>query len=170
MAKYLEISSNIDLDLEEAQPVNTSAGAGDAGKIAELDAAGKWDLSMMPTGIGPDTGQAPTSEPVVPGDFVNFWNNGGTANIRKADASTNKPAHGFVKSGFAISAIALVFFEGPNDQVSGATPGTNFLSTSTAGGFQASKPTGSGKIIQRLGVATSSTQINFEGHQTYGLA
>jgi len=35
----------------EAASVSSSAGAGDSGKLATLDGAGKWDISMMPSAI-----------------------------------------------------------------------------------------------------------------------
>jgi len=39
---------NVALGSTDAAAVNTSAGVGDAGKLAKLDAAGLWDSSMIP--------------------------------------------------------------------------------------------------------------------------
>ena len=44
----------------------TSAGAADAGKIPALDGAGRFDMSMMPLGIGANTTQATASEAMKP--------------------------------------------------------------------------------------------------------
>ena len=138
----------------------SSAGAGDSGKLPALDAAGRLDNSFMPVGIGADTKQITTSEALAAGDFVNIWNSTG-AKARKADATTEKPAHGFVLAAVGSGAAATVYFEGMNTGVTGQTPGTVFLST-TAGIASGTAPSGSGNIVQRLGVAVSATEINFE--------
>jgi hypothetical protein len=149
--------------LTETEATVSSAGAGDAGKIPALDAAGRLDTSMMPAGIGADTATIASSENLAAGDFVNIYNDGGTAKVRKADASTSgKYAHGFVLSSVTAPANATVYFEGPNSGVSGATPGEIFLSATTAGGFTSTAPTGTGKVVQKIGVATAATNINFE--------
>lgn len=143
---------------------NTSAGAGDAAKIVQLDAAGRIDTSMMPVGIGPDTASIVASEALAAGDFVNIWNNAGVANIRKADGSTSgKEAHGFVLAAVSSSASGTVYFEGTNTAVTGRTPGVQFLSATTPGSTQATAPTGAGQTVQRLGFATGATAINFDG-------
>lgn len=139
-----------------------TGGSGNEGKIPSLDANGRLDETMMPTGIGADTANITASEALAAGDFVNVYNNAGTANVRKADATTNgKPAHGFVKSSVANARTATVFFEGNNDAVTGATGGIIYLSA-TAGGFTSTAPTSANNLVQRIGVATSSTNINFE--------
>lgn len=139
----------------------TSAGAGDAGKIVQLDASGRLDVTVMPVGIGADTGSITTSEALAAGDFVNIWNSSG-AKARKADATVaGKEAHGFVLTAVASGAQATVYFEGTNTAVTGQTPGNAFLST-TAGRSAASAPTGSGNVVQQVGVAVSATSVNFE--------
>lgn len=141
--------------------VNASAGAGDTGKIVQLDAAGRIDNTMMPIGIGADTASITTSEALSAGDFVNIHNSSG-AKVRKADATVaGKEAHGFVLSAFGSGVSATVYFEGTNTGVSGQTPGPVFLST-TAGGAAAAAPSGSGNVVQRIGFATSATAINFQ--------
>lgn len=151
------------LDLTILNAKNTSAGAGDAGKIPALDAAGRLDTSMMPVGIGADTASVVASETLAAGDLVNIWNNAGTANARKADASTSgKEAHGFVLAGFAAAAAATVYFEGTNTQQTGLTPGVQFLSATTPGKATNTAPTGTGKVVQRVGLATSATSFNCE--------
>ena len=51
MAEYI---ANVSGTLTEVSGLASSAGAGDAGKIPQLDAAGRIDASMMPVGIGAD--------------------------------------------------------------------------------------------------------------------
>lgn len=156
--------------LTEKVSIQSSAGAGDAGKIPALDAAGRLDTSMMPTGIGADTASVLASENLTAGNFVNIYNNAGTANCRKADATTSgKEAHGFVLSAVTSGQNATVYFEGSNTQVSGATPGNVFLAT-TAGSSTSTAPSASGNVVQRLGVATSATNINVEFGQPIVLA
>lgn len=147
----------------------SSSGAGDAGKIAQLDGTGRLDITMMPVGLGADTAVVTTSEALAAGDFVNIHNSTG-AKARKADASTaGKEAHGFVLAAFGSGAAATVYFEGTNTQVSGQTPGNVFLSTTPGLGTNVA-PSASGNIVQRLGIATAATSVNFEAQQPITLA
>jgi hypothetical protein len=146
----------------EKAAIQSSGGAGDAGKIPALDAAGLLSQTMMPVGIGADTASIVASEALAAGDLVNVYNDTGTAKVRKADATTSgKEAHGFVLAAVDSAANATVYFEGSNTQVTGATPGVVFLST-TAGGSTPTCPVAAGNVSQRIGVATSATSINFE--------
>jgi hypothetical protein len=89
--KYIAMIAGL---LTEVAASQTSAGAGDAGKIPALDAAGKLDTTFMPTGVGADTASITTSEALAAGDLVNIHNSTG-AKARKADASVSgKEAHG----------------------------------------------------------------------------
>lgn len=165
--KYLK--NNAGLITEEAA-IQSSAGAGDAGKIPALDAAGRLDNSMMPTGIGADTASIAASENLAAGDLVNIWNDGGTAKVRKADATTSgKEAHGFVLAAVTAPENATVYFEGTNTGLSGLTPGPQFLST-TAGQPAAAAPSAAGNVVQRVGIAVSATAMNFEAGQPIVLA
>jgi hypothetical protein len=149
------------LDATIVNSKNTSAGAGDAGKIPALDASGRLDSSFLPVGIGADTSAITTSEALAAGDFVNIHNSGG-ARARKADAAVaGKHAMGFVLTGAASGAEAAVYFEGSNTAVTGQTPGDVFLST-TAGLATSTAPSGTGNVVQPIGVATSPTSINFQ--------
>ena len=139
-----------------------STGVTDAGKGVATDASGRLDSSVMPVGIGADTCSILASEALSAGNFVNIYNNAGTANARKSDATTSgKEAHGFVLAAVASGATATVHFNGTNTAVSGATPGNVFLAT-TAGSFVSTAPSGAGNVVQYIGVAVSATAINFE--------
>lgn len=158
--KYLRNNAGV---LTETEATVSSAGAANAGDIPALDSTGRLDSSVMPVGIGADTASIVASENLAAGDFVNIFNDTGTAKVRKADASTaGKYAHGFVLAAVDSGDPALVYCEGPNTQVTGATPGEVFLSATTAGGFTSTAPTGTGQVVQKIGVATSDTSINFE--------
>lgn len=165
-AKYLRLNAGVPTETEATV---SSAGAGDAGKVVGLDASGKIDTSMMPTGIGADTSSVTASEALAAGDFVNVYNSSG-AKCRKADASTaGKEAHGFVLAAVNQNATATVYHEGTNTQVTGQTPGNVYLST-TPGLATSTPPSASGNVVQCIGVATSATTINFESRQHYVLA
>jgi len=166
--KYIANSSGT---LTEVVTLQTSAGAGDAGKIAALDAAGRFDLTMMPVGIGADTAVIVAFEALSAGDLVNVFDSAGAFKVRKADASTTgKEAHGFVLAAVLITANATVYFEGSNTQVSALTPGVKWLSTSTPGLTQASAPTVAGQTVQAVGFATSATVLNFQSRPPVTLA
>ncbi len=162
MAKYLEHDGQG--GSREVQPVNTSAGAGDAGKMVQLDAGGKVAESMMPTGIGADTAVLEASENLAAGDIVNIWDDAGTTKVRKADASgTGMAANGFVIAAAISGANATVYFEGTNNQLTGMTGGNRqFLSATTAGDITPVAPTGTGEIVQIVGKAYSATEMTFE--------
>ncbi len=158
------------LDLSIVNGKASSAGVGDAGKLVALDGSGRIDNSMMPTGLGADTKVLTASEALSAGNLVNIWNDAGTTKVRKADATTaGKEAHGFVLAAAASGASATVYFEGANTGVTGLTGGNVFLST-TAGGCTNTAPSGSGNVVQRVGIATAATELNFEAQQPIALA
>lgn len=157
--KYL---ANVTGTITEKAAIQSSAGAGDAGKIPALDAAGRLDNSMMPVGIGADTASITASEALNAGDYVNVWDSTGDFRARKADATTaGKEAHGFVLAGVSQNDSATVYFEGSNTQVSGMTAGRVYLST-TPGIGSATAPSGSGNVVQMVGTAVAATTVNFE--------
>lgn len=165
------LNANGVLDASIINSKTTSAGAGDSGKVVALDAAGRIDTSMMPVGIGADTATITASEALAAGDLVNVWNDGGTPKVRKADASTaGKEAHGFVLAAVASSASAMVYFEGTNTQMTGLTAGTQYLSAATAGKTVSTAPTAAGNVVQRVGMATSATAMNFQSGDPIVLA
>ncbi|RST54209.1 hypothetical protein EJI00_02935 [Variovorax sp. DXTD-1] len=156
------LNANGVLDATIVNSKTSSAGAGDGGKVVALGADGRIDSTMMPVGIGADTASITTSEALSAGDLINIHNSTG-AKVRKADATTaGKEAHGFVLAAFGSGVAATVYFEGTNTAVSGLTPGPQFLAT-TAGLSAGAAPSAAGNVVQRVGVATSATTLNFEG-------
>ena len=160
--KLPALGANGILDLTITNGTTTSAGAGSSGKLTALDNTGRLDQSLMPVGVVPETASIVASEALADGDFVNVYNNAGVFNVRKADGSTTgKEAHGFVLAAVLSAGTALVYFEGSNTHLTSLTAGDQFLSATTAGKSSATAPTGSGQVVQQLGVATSATSIKF---------
>ena len=148
--------------ITEKASIQTSAGLTDAGKIPAIDGTGRLDTSFMPVGIAADSAAITTTEALAAGDLVNIYNSSG-AKCRKADASTaGKEAHGFVVAAVANGATATVYFEGSNAQVTGLTPGVQFLSATTPGLTTSTAPSATGQVVQRVGFATSATSFNFQ--------
>lgn len=149
---------------QQYTPVQQSAGAADAGKIPALGNNGKFDESVMPDGIGASTRPGTASEALAAGAFVNEWSNGGVRSLRLADNSNNRPADGFVKSAAAKDATATMWpLDSTNAQLSGLETGTTYY-LGTAGGvlsapLDATDSGNAGKIDQKLGKATSETEL-----------
>lgn len=155
--KYIEL-----LNGKLAQKVSTvvSTGAPNDGDIVSLDANGKLDLSVLPTGVGPDVFVALASENLSGGDYVNIWDDAGTAKVRLADNSNGRDAHGFVLASVISGANATVYFEGGNSGLSGLTPGARYF-LDTSGGATLTPPAfPAASISQFLGIAISATTIN----------
>ncbi len=147
----------------EVEATIISAGAANSGDVVALDAAGKLDQSTMPAGIGADVNVVNASEALSAGNLVNIWDDAGTPKARKADASSDKPADGFVLAAVGSGNPASVYSEGSNSQQSGMTGGVEqFLSETTPGGVTDVAPTGSGELVQRVGKAISATVLNFQ--------
>jgi len=160
MAKYLAL---INGRIKEVLGLSTSAGADDAGKIPELDGSGRLDSSMMPVGFGSETKVIQAVENLAAGDFVNIHVVSGNVRVRKADASNGRIAHGFVLNSVTSGQNATVYYGNLNTAVSGRTIGVEqYLSANTAGAVVETPPTGSGHIVQRLGVATGATEMLVE--------
>lgn len=154
------LNNNGVLDPSIVNAKASSAGAADAGKVVALDASGRLDQSMMPAGVSVEVSSITASEALSAGDFVNIWSSAGFK-VRKADATTaGKEAHGFVLASVSSGAVALVYLEGVNLALTGLAPGPQYLQT-TAGAVGPAAPTGTGNVVQRIGVATSATTLSF---------
>lgn len=140
-----------------------SAGAGDAGKLARLDATGRFDPSMMPSGVAAETKPIQATEAIAAGAWVNVYNSAGNLRVRNADATAaGKEANGFVLSAIANAATGTVYFDGNNTALSGLTVGDVLFLSTTPGVATAIPPSASGNVIQALGVALSTTESTFE--------
>ena len=169
--KFLKINTTTG-NIEENISVQTG-GAGQEDSIPSLDASGKLDASMMPTGFGDDINSLIAFENLNAGDFVNVYYDGTALapRVRKADATTEgKEANGFILGTITAGNAINVYFEGTNNALSGLDDGNvHFLST-TAGLSTSTVPVGSGNMVQRLGRSISDTSIAFEPAQAIKLA
>ena len=163
-AKYLTLISGIK---SLVSSLDSSAGAGDAGKIVALDAAGKIANNMMPTGIGADSATLTASETLTAGDIINIWNDAGTPSMRKADsATTGKEADGFVIAGVTAAATGDAILDGTISGLSALTIGAKYF-ISTSGGITTTAPSTVGHTIQYVGKAKSATELIFEQGEVY---
>lgn len=146
-------------NIAEVAAVESSAGAGDEGKIVALNASGQIDPTMLP-GSGAFTATA--SEAIAAGAIINLWNSTGALKVRNADNSAvGKRAHGFASAAIASGASGTVNVgDGVINGLSSLTIGTQYF-LGAAGAPTATVPTGTGTIIQGVGVATSATAIEF---------
>lgn len=157
--------------LKAILPIQSSAGAGDAEKLIATDAGGKIDLSLLPSGTGPQNAVIEASEALAAGDMVNLWNDSGDIKARKADAdSAGKQAHGFVLASYSSTDPATVYFEGTITGLTGKTPGAYQWLSATAGEMTEVAPTGAGVLSQIVGVAISDTEVKFELHEPVEMA
>lgn len=149
-------------------PATSSAGVADAGKFVALGADGKIDPTMYNAGSGPASRSVPASEALTAGNLVNFFANAGVVNVRKADNSNSRPAHGFVLAGVASGANATVYdLDGVISGLSGLTPGsTYYLGTAGAVVTPALDATtaAAGSIDQKIGVALSATELDTDDY------
>jgi hypothetical protein len=150
------------LDITVTNGIVTSAGAGSAGKLSALDSTGKLDTSVLPVGIAADVVTATATEAIAAGAYCNVYNSTG-AKVRNADNSNGRPAHGYVLASVLNAGVATIYLGGPNTQVSARTPGAvQFLGT--GGAAVETAPTGTGVLVQQLGVAVAATVVNY-GYQ-----
>jgi hypothetical protein len=104
------------------------------------------------------------SENLSAGNFINKWNDSGTAKVRKADATTEgKQADGFVLVAVTIGNPVVVYSIGQiNNQLSGLTVGTQYYLNTTPGGVTITPPATPGNIVQKLGTTSSATEMLFD--------
>jgi hypothetical protein len=132
---------------------------GHAGMWGKLDGSGKFDISLMPVGVGAEVTVGATSETVAAGDFCNIASGG----LRKADNSTHtKKAIGFVLAGFTHPSAAAVMYgiSSKNTALSSLTKGTDYY-LGTNGAVTATPPTTNNSWVQMLGVAESTSELVF---------
>lgn len=157
------------LGLTITNGVAASAGSGDAGKLAALDAAGRLDITFMPVGVSTEAVSVVAAETMAAGDYGNLHNVAGTLKVRKADNSNNRPANCFLLAGIANAGTGTVYLEGTNTGLSSRTPGAiQYLGTT--GAATETAPSAAASIVQVLGTALSTTAANFEPEQPITLA
>ncbi len=141
-------------------------GLANAFQLAALGPAGRFDITMMPEGVGPVTDVLTFSEAVPAGKLVNVYNAGTEGaplvRARMADGTTSgKEAHGYVLAGVQKDAQGTVYFSGQNTALSNLLPGTYYLSGTVPGGIDTSPAAAPGSTYQDVGVATSAGVLMF---------
>ena len=101
------------------------------------------------------------SESLSAGDFVNVWDDGGVAKVRKAGSANQRAAIGFVLDDAAPAAAITVYFMGINTSLSGLSIG-EFYFLGGVGAPTLNVTTTAGHYLQRLGMAISTTEIVFD--------
>ena len=140
----------------------TSAGVADAGKIPQLNAAGKLDMSLIPAGVGDESISGLTAGvALTAGQFV-YIGSAGTVLVA-SNASITTAAQGYVKAAYANAATdVVVYFEGVNTSVTAATIGADYY-LGTAGAIVGTPPTFAvNTICQSLGTATATNTLQVE--------
>lgn len=156
--KYLKLNTTTG-NAAEQEALNSSAGAGSAGKIPALDSAGRLAANMMPLGIVPETVSFTASENLTAGNFVNLYLDT-TLKGRKADNSNARRAHCFVSAAVTSAATGTGYTEGVNSDLTGMTVGAENVMLGTAGGVTETVPAaGASVIVQHLGFAKSATEL-----------
>lgn len=157
MANYLEKDVATG-GMKEVTGLTVSAGAGDVGKIPQLNANGQLDETMIPN---VDSTQLVAAEALTAGSLI-YIDGAGEVALASAATGGNK-ARGYVLTAAAAAANVIVYFEGQITGLSGLTPGgTYFLSDTAAGGITATAPTDTGELLQSIGQAINATTIAFE--------
>lgn len=155
--KYLGIDS------VSGQPSQVAAATtATANTVIGSDANGRINLNQLPTGVGAEVTSAITVGTLSAGNFVNLYSNTGVWSARQADCTTPLEAHGFVLAGTTVGQTATVYLLGSqNSAVTGLTIGSMYF-LSTTGGTTVTAPSAAGNIVQRLGLASTATNLVFE--------
>lgn len=152
--KYITLQNGREKMIEAS---TVSAGSADAGKIFAVGSNGKYDPSLIP---GIDVTAIEASENLSAGNYVNLWNDAGDIKVRKADASNDRPAHGYVNDTVTSGNPVSVYFEGANTGQSGLTPGARVYLGAAGVGTNTVPATPGSVIHQFLGIAISATEVN----------
>jgi hypothetical protein len=160
--KYIAVNKT-DGSVEEVEFITSSGGAGDGLKGTATGSDGKFDVSLMPTGIGPEVKVLPATEDIAGSSTVNIYNSSG-AKCRKADATavSPKPAHGFLLTSVTSGNNATVYLGGNLTGLTGLTPGLPVFQSKTAGALTQDVSTfGTGDLFQDLGEAIDTDEVKF---------
>lgn len=138
---------------------------GDYADVADEDALYRHDGAAWSVRASVSSSFSATltaSETLSAGNFVNIHASSG-AKIRKANATDDtKPVDGFVAAGIASAASGVMTFPGQKlTGLSSLTAGARYYLDTTGGAITATAPSGSGNLVQEVGVALSTTELLF---------
>lgn len=159
-------SSNVAYSLPSAD--------GTAGQALTTAANGLLYWSTFSSSGGSATGIQTTvainaTETINVGNVVNIYNNAGAFAIRNAKSLPGYEAHGFSLANVNSSQTANIMLTGINANVSALSPGVWYVSN-VAGRVSNVAPSLSGNIVQRVGIALSTTSYFFNPQQPITLA
>lgn len=169
MATYIEINTS-NGNLERRTPITTSAGAGDASKIAQTNGSGKFDVTLLPSEAlsGATIIDVVASEAISEDDLINLWNDSGTLKVRRADATNARKAFGIARATAASPGDTISVEIGDHDFTDtghGFTIAAQLFLSTTAGQFSATPPSTDGQIVQQVGFAIDANTIRVELRQ-----
>lgn len=147
-------------DLQEVQALTTTKGAPDAFKIVQTNASGMLDPSLIPS---INIINFTASEAIAAGAMINVYDaGGGVTKIRNAsNTGAGTRAHGFVQAAVAAGASGgVTLHDGLISGLSGLVTGAEYV-LGTGGQPTQAAPTATGSIVQRVGVAKSTTELAF---------
>jgi len=151
----------------------TSSVSASAGEVVGLNASGLVDASLLPGGV--ETVQAVAVEDLLAGDFVHFYDNVGTREVEKADASDpTKPCNGYILAAVAgpvpgPAGTADIYIDGENSKADEADLDQSFEGKYVylygGGGFEGKGTTdvtevtalGTPYLLQKVGILTDAS-------------
>jgi len=161
MAENVEVISGV---LTRKVPNATSAGAADAGKMVQLDGAGKLSTTLMPSAAldGSEDYTLTAFETLAAGDIINVFDNAGTPELRKADnTDATKPPMGFVQAGITAGASGTARLgNGVITGLTGLIIGAEYY-LGTTGSMTTTPPTVAGNVVYPIGRAKSTTEFAY---------
>ena len=130
---------------------------GTAGCVLTDNGSGS-DPSFQALSALANTMSVTVTETIAAGAMINLWASTGLK-VRNADnTDATKQADGFALTGAASGAITVVIGSAPNTQQTSLTVGTRYF-LGTAGAVTATAPTSSGDLVQSLGIAVTTTEL-----------
>jgi hypothetical protein len=135
----------------------STGGAGNENKAVQTNAQGFIDASMLASA---EVKVGNASEAITANQLVYFKADGTVA--KASGAVSGHKAQGWAANSASVGQPVTVYQEGTIGGLTGLTPeATLYLSATTAGAYTETAPTGSGEMLQVVGVALSTTELNF---------
>lgn len=160
--KYMTVDSSYPAVPVLQSAIDTSAGAGDAGKIIKLNASGQIDSTMLGSASA-----AVASEAIQAGDLVYIYNDSGTGKLALADASAANGAKRAMYMATSAGNIGDSVSYVPTGSVTRTShgygaPGTQlYLSGATPGDCTATAPTTATYLVQAVAVVRDENTLDF---------
>lgn len=153
---------------DEARANQSSAGAGDAGKLVALNSAGLIDPTMLSGISGLITLTVTAQGAIAAGKLVNVFDNAGVLSAKVADSTTaGSEADGFAPSAITSGATGTVQVgEGLISGLTGLTDGAVYY-LGAAGAPVTPAPSTAGNSVQKVGKAMGTTALYFQPSQQY---